>query len=66
LSRTNVPPNVDRGIVPSSVSSAISAATTPRSDTGMASHFRLGERNTSTTRTTTTVPDTISSGRIAW
>jgi len=62
---TNVPSNTDRS-VPINVSVATSAAITPTSDSGIATHFRSRETNRSTTITVRIVPDRISSGASAW
>src|SRR5918996_151505 len=65
-STTNMPPNVSRGVDAISVIVETRVANTPRSDSGIAHHFRRAGKNTSTTATSTMKPDRISSGRIAW
>ncbi len=65
LSITNMPLNVVRRW-PISVSVAMRAATTPRTDSGMDSHARRSGRNASRRSTSMIVPERISSGRIAW
>jgi len=63
-STTNAPSNVVRSC-PISVRVAMSAATTPRKASGIVSHFRFADRKASATKTSSRVPDRISSGRIA-
>ena len=64
-STTNMPPNVVR-CSPISVSAAMSAAITPRNPTHIVRNARFGFKKVSTINTSMSVPETMSSGRIAW